>query len=168
MRLGDDFDWLGVGLETILQIRWIRRLENLILVPLAIGDRWCSHPNHSFSTKPGAPGFDIEGSLYWAAILQLPYDPLDEYAESVVVRTCNQDGVITEEEDDSQCYYECRFGPCIAVEKDLREFSICGRCQEARYCGAACQQRDWSNHKRICREKRRAFPLIFTEAEPDR
>jgi len=25
MRLGDDFDWLGVGLETILQIRRLRR-----------------------------------------------------------------------------------------------------------------------------------------------
>ena len=31
MRLGDDFDWLGVGLETILQIRWIRRSVKLTI-----------------------------------------------------------------------------------------------------------------------------------------
>ena len=41
-----------------------------------------------------------------------------------------------------------------------------------RYCGGACQQRDWPNHKRVCREKRR--PFFFTASssqfcdEPDR
>ena len=33
------------------------------------------------------------------------------------------------EHDDSFCYYECRFPPCTRIERELREFSICGRCQ---------------------------------------
>ena len=39
-----------------------------------------------------------------------------------------------------------------------------------RYCGPMCQQRDWATHKRVCREKRRIFPLSVHQqlASPDR
>lgn len=30
-------------------------------------------------------------------------------------------------------YYECHYPPCTNMEKRVREFSICGRCQEVRY-----------------------------------
>ena len=35
--------------------------------------------------------------------------------------------------DDSNVYYECHYSPCTNIEKELREFSICGRCQRVRY-----------------------------------
>jgi len=151
------------------------RLENLMLVPHSIADRWCPHSSHSPAIKSdnkGDVGFDLESSLYCAAIQQLPYDPADQYGETRVLRYCNEDGDIVEEEDDSHCYYECRYSPCIAIERDLREFSICGRCQEARYCGSLCQQRDWPAHKRVCREKRRGplapFVLLAGDQSPER
>ncbi len=31
--------------------------------------------------------------------------------------------------DDPFMHYECRYPPCTRIEKELREFSICGRCQ---------------------------------------
>ena len=30
-------------------------------------------------------------------------------------------------------WQNCRYAPCIGMERELREFSICGRCQEARW-----------------------------------
>ena len=44
------------------------------------------------------------------------------------------ESVETEEEptDDSFCFYECRFPPCTRIEREIREFSICGRCQVRR------------------------------------
>ena len=30
--------------------------------------------------------------------------------------------------------------------------------QETRYCGTACQQKDWPVHKKSCRERRRTIP----------
>src|SRR5699024_8407339 len=50
-------------------------------------------------------------------------------------------------------YYECHYPPCVRIEREPREFSICGRCQETRYCGTVCQQLDWPHHKRTCRSK---------------
>jgi len=146
------------------------RLDNLALVPEQLADRWCSHSTHSCSQpgKAGSLSSSLESSLYWVAIHQLPYDPADELCETAVLRYYNNDGEIVEEEDDSFCYYECRYAPCIGMEKELREFSICGRCQEARYCGPGCQQKDWANHKRVCREKRRPFPLLLHAASPNR
>jgi len=108
-----------------------------------------------------------EQSLYWIAIQQLPQEPFDEcYTETTVMRYYNCNGEVVEEEDDSYSYYECRYPPCTRIEKELREFSICGRCQEARYCGISCQQRDWPTHKKYCRERRRAFPLVLNIDDP--
>jgi len=115
----------------------------------------------------GANAENREQSLYWVAIQQLPPEPHDEYTETTVMRYYNSYGEIVEEEDDSLCYYECRFPPCTRIERELREFSICGRCQEARYCGLTCQQRDWPSHKKHCRERRRPLPIVI-ERPPER
>ena len=56
-------------------------------------------------------------------------------------------------------YFECHYGPCVRIERCPREFSICGRCQETRYCGQTCQQLDWPYHKRYCRYKARRQSL---------
>ena len=37
-----------------------------------------------------------------------------------------------------------------------------------RYCGPLCQQRDWPLHKKVCRERRRAFPISYREVPLDR
>jgi hypothetical protein len=133
------------------------RLENLILVPQS---SLCPEPDDP-SNKPNK-----EQSLYWVAIQQLPADPLQEhYPESVYNRYYNANGEIVDEEDDSNVYYECHYPPCTNVEKELREFSICGRCQEVRYCSTLCQQRDWPSHKKFCRERRRPY---LTERPPER
>jgi len=115
----------------------------------------------------GANAENREQSLYWVAIQQLPPEPLDDYNETTVMRYYNSYGEIVEEEDDSLCYYECRYPPCTRIERELREFSICGRCQEARYCGLTCQQRDWPSHKKLCRERRRPMPILV-ERPPER
>ena len=48
---------------------------------------------------------------------------------NTVLRYVNSDGDVVEEADDSLCYYECRFPPCTNIEREMRQFSICGRCQ---------------------------------------
>ncbi|XP_013380580.1 zinc finger MYND domain-containing protein 19-like [Lingula anatina] len=127
------------------------RMENLTLVPINCKSPAIEEP----STKTNR-----EQSLYWVAIQQLPADPIDEnYPESLYHRFYNANGDQIEEEDDSSMYYECHYPPCTNIEKELREFSICGRCQEVRYCGTYCQQKDWPSHKRHCRERRR-FTII--------
>ncbi|XP_021361463.1 zinc finger MYND domain-containing protein 19-like [Mizuhopecten yessoensis] len=68
-------------------------------------------------------------------------------------------------EDENSMYYECHYPPCTNMEKQIREFSICGRCQEVRYCGIYCQQKDWPTHKRFCRERLRPSQC---ERPPDR
>ena len=115
------------------------RLENLVLVPSPLVSSWCRHRHHSLELHspeskegPGGPRLDQEMSLYFMAMQQLPFDPADEYVDSLVLRYYNSQGQLVEEEDDSQCYYECRYAPCVMIEKGLREFSICGRCQQAR------------------------------------
>ncbi|TRY63280.1 hypothetical protein TCAL_03562, partial [Tigriopus californicus] len=169
------------------------RLENLMLVPEALASRWCQHNGSTapesknsnvlvnsrggrlnlnaataaFLDKDSTSKTNPEQSLYWIAIQQLPSEPLDELNEPNVMRYYNCNGEIVEEEEDSFCYYECRHPPCSRIERELREFSICGRCQEARYCGTACQQRDWPAHKKYCREKRRIAPP-FLERKPER
>ena len=89
------------------------RMENLILVPSLMVSSWCRHPHHSTDilpptdTKDGTRP-DPETSLYFMAMQQLPFDPADEYVESLVLRYYDEQGQLVEEEDDSQCYYECR------------------------------------------------------------
>ncbi|XP_012945417.1 zinc finger MYND domain-containing protein 19 [Aplysia californica] len=64
-------------------------------------------------------------------------------------------GDVVDPSGESYIYYECHYPPCTRMEREVREFSICGRCQEVRYCGTSCQERDWPSHKRFCRERRR-------------
>ncbi|OPL07220.1 zinc 19 finger mynd domain-containing protein, partial [Mytilus galloprovincialis] len=63
-------------------------------------------------------------------------------------------------------YYECHYPPCTNMEKHIRQFSICGRCQQVRYCGTICQQQDWPVHKTYCIER----PAVDSDTEslPDR
>lgn len=84
----------------------------------------------------GANAENREQSLYWVAIQQLPPEPMDDYNnETTIMRYYNSYGEIVEEEDDSLCYYECRYPPCTRIERELREFSICGRCQVTLHYG---------------------------------
>ncbi|KAL3871110.1 hypothetical protein ACJMK2_039129 [Sinanodonta woodiana] len=117
------------------------RMENLILV----SDAPSSSIPYKMTEPPGEPSnkSNREQSLYWLAVQQLHVDPF-------------KDGCI---------YYECHYPPCSNMERHIREFSICGRCQEVRYCGAYCQQQDWPVHKLHCRERRR---YQITEQPPDR
>lgn len=123
------------------------RLENLTIIPAT------SKPSnyHTYNTTI----LDREQSLYWVAIQQLPVDPIAEtFPEMSHNRFYNANGELIEQ-DDTSIYYECHYPPCSSMEKELREFSICGRCQEVRYCGPSCQQKDWTVHKRYCRERKR-------------
>lgn len=122
------------------------RLENLQLVP---------NKKYSDNTAKRKGGDQREHSLYWIAIQQLPDDSFDE-GPSSIHHYYDANGELLEGEDDSNTYYECHYPPCTRIENELREFSICGRCQEVRYCGTACQQRDWPVHKKHCRERRKS------------
>ena len=45
----------------------------------------------------------------------------------------------------------CRNDGCEVVGQ-LKEFKVCPQCKTARYCGAACQNQDWTTggHKDTC------------------
>ncbi|CAN8019248.1 zinc finger MYND domain-containing protein 19 [Ixodes scapularis] len=104
-----------------------------------------------------APCKQREHSLYWAAIQQLPPEHLvEELSDAAATKYFNANGEVIEEEEEGGCYYECHYPPCSSLEREPREFSICGRCQAARYCGLFCQQRDWPLHKRHCRPRAKA------------
>ncbi|WAR31696.1 ZMY19-like protein [Mya arenaria] len=130
------------------------RLDNLVLVPES-----CTSVPHSDEDQCSKLGKD--GSLYWLAVQQLHVDPVyQHFHEPVCSRLLDRDGdTVNEEvtvlETSSVLFYECHYPPCTNMEKHLREFSMCGRCQSVRYCGLSCQQRDWSVHKQYCRENRR-------------
>ncbi|ESP01697.1 hypothetical protein LOTGIDRAFT_139238 [Lottia gigantea] len=132
------------------------RMENLVL----LNDK-CTIPS-----SEETPNKNREQSLYWIAVQQLQADPLEEHSiDPIYNRYYNCNGEILITEEDACVYYECHYPPCTNIEKDIREFSICGRCQEVRYCGTACQQRDWPVHKRYCRERRH---LLYRERSPER
>ena len=57
------------------------------------------------------------------------HQPADNSSEVMHFYSGNGERVDEGEHDDSFCYYECRFPPCTRIERELREFSICGRCQ---------------------------------------
>jgi len=124
------------------------RVDNLQLMPKSESNNWYSCLWRTNKTN------DQHLSLYYCAIQQLP--PEHNYDPSFVEKTkCfDANGDLVDEDDDSN-YYECHYPACVRIEKEPRQFSICGRCQQTRYCGTTCQQRDWPYHKRFCREKRR-------------
>ncbi|XP_077986949.1 zinc finger MYND domain-containing protein 19-like [Glandiceps talaboti] len=132
------------------------RMENLTLIP----------EEGEEQGEESIKNTNREHSLYWVAIQQLPADPIDEqFPDMVQSKFYNANGEIVEGEDDNVSYYECHYPPCTQMESELREFSICGRCQEVRYCGTQCQQRDWPVHKKHCRERKKS--RIY-ERPPDR
>jgi len=136
------------------------RLANLHLVPL-VGQSPVVQHEFSAGLK------FLEQSLYWAAIQQLPADHLiDEHFSDTSKKFYDANGDPIDEEEEATCYYECHYPPCIKIEREPREFSICGRCQEARYCGTVCQQQDWPVHKKFCREKQR--PVVLRDRQPER
>lgn len=131
------------------QVTVDNRSENLCLVRQ--GDRRPAIPTEQPSGKI------TESSLYWITVQQLLGDPLEQhFPESSSVRYYNSNGELVEHStgEESCIYYECHYPPCTKMEKELREFSICGRCQHVRYCGTCCQELDWPMHKRHCRERR--------------
>ena len=73
---------------------------------------------HSPDSKDG-PRLDQEMSLYFMAMQQLPFDPADEYVDSLMLRYYDEK---VEEEDDSQCYYGCRYAPCV-MSRSRRVYS---------------------------------------------
>ncbi len=53
----------------------------------------------------------------------------------------------------SACYAQCR--SCGRYrEPDEGKFKKCSRCWAVRYCSVACQKGDWSEHKKICFDKK--------------
>uniref|UniRef100_A0A8C4N570 Zinc finger, MYND-type containing 19 n=1 Tax=Eptatretus burgeri TaxID=7764 RepID=A0A8C4N570_EPTBU len=133
------------------------RLENLELVP----------QNSPLRPAPEMSRKQREQSLYWLAIQRLPCDPVDEHFPDLGTPRCyDANGeAVGRAPDDSWAYYECHYPPCSAIERQLREFHICGRCKAVRYCGSSCQQSDWPVHKKHCRERKRP---AGDEPEPDR
>lgn len=130
------------------------RLENLGLVAASACPAVAQLP--SLDAADAQPSKQREQSLYWAAIQQLPPEHLvEELADATSTKYYNANGEVIEEEEEGGCYYECHYPPCSSLEREPREFSICGRCQAARYCGLFCQQRDWPLHKRHCRPRLR-------------
>lgn len=135
------------------------RLDNLTLVP----EDFPADVTEVPSTK------SREQSLYWLAIQQLHGLPLECQSPLEIQRhkfyDSNGHDVYLEEDS---IYYECHYPPCTNMEKHIREFSICGRCQQVRYCGGFCQQQDWPVHKISCIERKRQNLDSDTESLPDR
>ncbi|CAG5130033.1 unnamed protein product [Candidula unifasciata] len=135
------------------------RLDNLELVKDNRQAQVPSQPDES----SGSQTKNRENSLYWITIMQLTGDPL-EVNYPHFSKWYDFNGDIVGPVDGSYVYYECHYAPCTRMEREIREFSICGRCQEVRYCGTSCQERDWPAHKRLCQKRGRQV----RESSPDR
>ncbi|KXJ23612.1 zinc finger MYND domain-containing protein 19 [Exaiptasia diaphana] len=127
------------------------RLYNLTIVP-----NNCKKYKRQRTEKMDCYGEPSEDqSIYWTAVSRIP--PPEPHEEELSCTSYSKfydaNGNLVREEDDSSSFYECHFAPCSKIEHELQEFSICGRCQQVRYCGTLCQQRDWPNHKKCCKEK---------------
>jgi len=137
------------------------RLDNLCLVTHSEVYNWYSTSWRTLKTS------DQHLTLYWAAIQQLPPEHLhNEHSPIESTKYFDANGDLIDDEDQTFSYYECHYAPCIRIEREPREFSICGRCQQTRYCGLLCQQRDWPIHKRYCRERHRE--AISKDRPPER
>ncbi|CAH3169107.1 unnamed protein product [Porites lobata] len=142
------------------------RLNNLCIVPSANENSnvqlKCSERNNNCGSEPRE-----DQRLYWMAVSRLPpFDAEHENYMSLNYKYYNANGEQVTEEDDSLSFYECHYPPCCKIETELREFSICGQCQQVRYCGPLCQERDWPLHKKYCKEK--AKQRISYELTPER
>ncbi|CAL8143702.1 unnamed protein product [Orchesella dallaii] len=100
-----------------------------------------------------------ENSLYWKAITQLLANETEEQRNAGSA-PCSRpyyttEGELISRDSPSFYFFECHYAPCTAIESEPREFAMCGRCQQARYCGRECQRDDWQIHRDHCNEVRR-------------
>ncbi|CAG7836024.1 unnamed protein product [Allacma fusca] len=100
-----------------------------------------------------------ENTLYWKAITQLLSNETEEQRNSSSA-SCSRayyttEGELITRDCPSFYFFECHYPPCTAIESEPREFAMCGRCQQARYCGRECQRDDWTVHRDHCSEARR-------------
>jgi hypothetical protein len=100
-----------------------------------------------------------ENSLYWKAITQLLTNETDEQRNASGAPFSRAyyttDGELISRDCPSFYFFECHLPACTAVETEPREFAMCGRCQQARYCSRDCQQLDWTSHRDNCNETHR-------------
>lgn len=138
------------------------RLQNLQLVPDAMHSS-----KHKGSSLEHCPVDSIEETLYWKAISQIPAVNPEEPLLRLPTKICNADGDLLDSDVEASFFYECHYTPCCRIEKELNDFRICGRCQEVRYCGPSCQQKDWPGHKPLCISKSK-LKSKQTDKEPER
>lgn len=142
------------------------RLNNLCILPSANESSNVQLKSTERNNNCGSEPREDQ-RLYWMAVSRLPpFDAEHENYMSLNYKYYNANGEQVTEEDDSLSFYECHYPPCCKIETELREFSICGQCQQVRYCGPLCQERDWPLHKKYCKEK--AKQRISYELTPER
>ncbi|KAK7095525.1 zinc finger MYND domain-containing protein 19-like [Littorina saxatilis] len=154
------------------QVTMDNRQENLCLVRES--DLMPAVAEETTDTMPPPNRKNAENSLYWLTVQQLMNDPSEHRLNEKMCTHCfDSDGHIISGTEESLMYYECHYAPCSKMERDLREFSICGRCQFVRYCGQRCQEKDWPMHKYFCRERKASVVCAKTgltdrDHSPDR
>jgi len=101
-----------------------------------------------------------ENTLYWKAITQLLSNETEEQRNSSNTSSSRAyyttEGELITRDCPSFYFFECHYAPCTAIETEPREFAMCGRCQQARYCGRECQRDDWAVHRDHCSEVKRS------------